>query len=78
MMVKARKVRKECNLANSLKIFLEITASKFQGQHAAQFNFCRYEGLYPPIKTKIHWMLPIEFCEILKQLLLKIILRDCV
>ena len=71
-------VRKACNLANSLKIILEITASKFQGQHAAQFSFCRYEGLYPPTKTKIHRVLPIEFCKILEQLLSKIILRDCV
>ena len=26
--------------SNQLKIFQEITASKFQWQHAAQFNFC--------------------------------------
>ena len=35
---------------NQLKIFWEITASKFQGQHVAQFNFCRYEGLCPQQK----------------------------
>ena len=27
---------------------------KFQEQHAAQFNFCRYEGLCPATKTEIH------------------------
>ena len=39
---------------NQSKIFREITASKFQGQHAAQFNFCRYEGLCPVTDAKIH------------------------
>ena len=38
---------------NQWKVFREITTSKFQGQHAAQFNFCRYEGLWPAAKTKI-------------------------
>ena len=36
-----------------LKIFREITASKFQGQHATQFNFCRYLGLCPATKPEI-------------------------
>ena len=31
--------------SNQSKIFREITASKFQGQHVTQFN--RYEGLCP-------------------------------
>ena len=30
------------------------TASKFRRQHAAQFDFCRYEGLCPATKTEIH------------------------
>ena len=38
--------------SNQWKIFREITALKFQGKHAAQFNFCRYEGLCPPTKHK--------------------------
>ena len=38
--------------SNQWKIFWEITALKFQGQHAAQFNFNRYEGLCPPTKHK--------------------------
>ena len=37
--------------SNQSKIFQEITASKFQGQHATQFN--RYEGLCPATKTEI-------------------------
>ena len=37
---------------NQSKIFREITASKFQGQHAKQFN--SYEGLYLATKTKTH------------------------
>ena len=36
------------------KIFREITASKFQGQYAAQFTVCRYEGLCPATKTEIY------------------------
>ena len=32
----------------------EITASKFREQHAAQFKFCRYEGLCPAAKAEIH------------------------
>ena len=40
--------------SNQSKILREITASKFQGQHDAQFNFCRYIGLCPATKTKIH------------------------
>ena len=39
---------------NQSKIFCEITASKFQGQPAAQFNFCTYEGLCPATKTETH------------------------
>ena len=38
--------------SNQLKIFWEISASKFQGQHATQFS--RYEGLCPATKTEIH------------------------
>ena len=37
--------------SNKLKIFREIAASKFQGQHATQLN--RYEGLCPATKTEI-------------------------
>ena len=37
--------------SNQLKIFREIPASKFQGQHAGQF---RYGGLCSTTKTKIH------------------------
>ena len=40
--------------SNQSKRFREITASKFQRQHAAQFNFCRYEGLFPATKTESH------------------------
>ena len=41
--------------SNQLKITWEISASKFQRQHATQFNFCRYEGLCPATKPEIHW-----------------------
>ena len=41
--------------SNQLKITWEISASKFQGQHATQFNFCRYEGPCPATKPEIHW-----------------------
>ena len=44
---------KHGSYSNQPKIFQEIAASKFQGQHAAQFNFCRYEGLCPATKTEI-------------------------
>ena len=37
--------------SNKLNIFREKAASKFQGQHATQFN--RYEGLCPATKTGI-------------------------
>ena len=37
---------------NQSKIFREITASKFQGQHVAQFN--KYEVQCPATKTEIH------------------------
>ena len=40
--------------SNQSKIFREITASKFQGQHAEQFNFYRYEVICPATKTEIH------------------------
>ena len=40
--------------SNQSKIFREITASKFQGQHAEQFNFCRCEVICPAAKTEIH------------------------
>ena len=38
--------------SNNSKIFRKTTASKFQGQHATQFN--RYESLCPATKTEIH------------------------
>ena len=38
--------------SNQSKIFRETTASKFQGQHATQFN--RYEALCPATKTEIY------------------------
>ena len=44
---------KHGSYSNQPKIFQEIAASKFQVQHAAQFSFCRYEGLYPATKTEI-------------------------
>ena len=37
-----------------LLLVTRINRTKFQGQHAAQFNFCRYEGLCPATKTEIH------------------------
>ena len=37
--------------SNQSKIFQEITASKFQGQHATQFN--RFEGLCLATKADI-------------------------
>ena len=49
---------------NQSKIFREISASKLQGQHAAQF---RYDGLCSATKTEIHRLLFLE------QLLLRII-----
>ena len=56
-----------------MKIFCKITASKFQGQYAAEFSFRRYECLYPATKPKIYraW----AFWEILEQLLLRMVLR---
>ena len=36
---------------NQSKIFWEITTSKFEGQNAAQFIFCRYESPCPATKT---------------------------
>ena len=39
--------------SDKLKIFWAKTASKFQGQHAAQFNFCKYEGLCSASETAI-------------------------
>ena len=38
--------------SNQSKIFRETTASKFQGQHATQFN--RYEALCSATKTEIY------------------------
>ena len=35
--------------SNQSKIFREITASKFHGQHATQFSFCRYEKQKPTV-----------------------------
>ena len=40
--------------SNQWKILREKIASEFQGQHAVQFNCCRYEGLSPATKTEIH------------------------
>ena len=37
--------------SNQLKIFQEISTSKFQRQHAAK---CRYDGLCSATKTEIH------------------------
>ena len=45
---------KQKRYSNQSKIFREITASKIQEQHAAQFNFRRYEGLCPATKTEYH------------------------
>ena len=57
--------QKRCD--NQSKIFRKINASKFQGQHAPQFSFYRYEGLCPATKTEIH--------KVLEQLLLITILK---
>ena len=51
---------KQKRYGNQLKIFGEITASKFPGQYAAQFNFCRYEDLCPASTTEIHRMFSTE------------------
>ena len=45
---------KQERYSNQSKVFQEITASKFLGHHAAQFNCCRSEGLCPATKTEIH------------------------
>ena len=57
--------------SNQSKIFRERTASKFQGQHAKQFNRC--EGLCLATKTEIHQGFSMEFCKILGQLVSRII-----
>ena len=56
--------------SNQSKIFQDIIASEFKGQHAAQVNFCRYEG-------EIHrGCFPQNFANIcLEQLFSRIILR---
>lgn len=47
------------------KIFQELNASIYQGQHATQFKFCRYEGLRPATETESHrGCFPWNFCEI--------------
>ena len=43
------------NYNNQLKIFQDKVVSKFHGQHASQFNLCRYEGQSPAAKREIHW-----------------------
>ena len=40
-------------LKQSIKDISRNTASKFEGHHAAQLNFCRYEGFCLASKTKI-------------------------
>ena len=55
---------------NQAKIFREIFASKFQGQHAVQFIFYSYEGLCPATTTNPPWVFSTEFCETLEQLCL--------
>ena len=52
--------------SNQSKIFPEISASKFQGQHAAQLGYVDALQLKPKSPTGV-------FCEILEQLLLRII-----
>ena len=64
---------KQERYSNESKIFWEITASKFQRQHAAQFTLSRYEVLCP--ETNPPWVFSTEFREILEQLLSRIILR---
>ena len=61
--------------SNPSKIFREITASKFQGQHATQIN--RYGLLYPAIKTETYRGFTMEFFEILEKLVSRIILGGC-
>ena len=51
---------KQKRYRNQLKIFRKITASKFQGQYAGQFNFCRYEDLCSATTTEIHRMFSME------------------
>ena len=41
---------KQERYGNQSKILGEITASELQGQHVAQFNFCRYKRLSPQLK----------------------------
>ena len=58
---------KQKRYSNQSKIFREITASKIQEQHAAQFNFRRYEGLCPATKTEYHTQQPFfVFQDVLK------------
>ena len=38
---------------NQSKMFRGITASNYQREHDAEFNFWRYEGLYPATKTEM-------------------------
>ena len=41
---------KQERYGNQSKILGEITASELQGQHVAQFNFCRYKRLSLQLK----------------------------
>ena len=39
--------------SNQAEVFRELSASKFQGQYAVQFKFCKYEGPVLQLKQKI-------------------------
>ena len=58
--------------SNQSKIFWEITASKFQRQHATQFN--RYEGLFLATKAEICCEFSNGICKIFEQLVSRIFL----
>ena len=62
-----------CN--NQSKIIQEITASKFQGEHATLLN--RYQSLCPATKSEITVGFPMEFWEILEKLPSRVILVGC-
>ena len=61
--------------SNQSKIIQEITASKFQGEHATLLN--RYQSLCPATKSEITAGFPMEFWEILEKLPSKVILVGC-
>ena len=68
---------KQERYSNQSKIFREIFASKFQGQHTVQFNFCTYEGLCPAAKTILPWVFSTKFCRVLEEDLSGINLDSC-